>query len=120
MNSESDKQSISVIIPILAKMKLFQLYQRQCAWLGIHPIQSNKKFRLNWKMVIVYVFYLLNIMSNCVSMFVKASTFKEYTDYIYWLSVASCKTVSYTVMIYKTGKLFDYFEACDRIIEISK
>lgn len=68
----------------------------------------------------VYFFYLLNIISNCVSLFGKASTFKEYTDYIYWLSVASCKTVSYTVMIYKTRKLFEFFDACDRIIERRK
>lgn len=66
------------------------------------------------------MFYWLNIVFNFVSLFAKASTFKEYTDYIYWLAVSSCAIISYSVIIYKMDKLFDFFAVCDKIIEKSK
>lgn len=139
VNLKLVEQNLSVVISILekiceerkifygsrnltltAKMNLFQFYQKRCAALGLRPIHSNEKFRLNRKIVVVYIFYWLNIIVNCVSLFGKASTFKQYTDYIYWLAVSSCATISYTVLIYKLGNFFEFFDVCDKIIEKSK
>lgn len=133
MNSELVEQNIRAKILILikfkvkfstknrhltlpTKMKIIEIYQNLCAPLGIRPIQSSEKCRLNRKILMVYIFYGLNISFNVISVFVKANTFKEYTDYVYWLTVSCCTTLSYTVIILKMENLFEFFDVSDKII----
>lgn len=66
----------------IKKMKLFQLYQSLFALFGVHSVQSNENYFYNSKILIVYFYYWLNVIFNCLSLFCKANSFREYNDII--------------------------------------
>lgn len=101
-------------------MKLFQIVCNSFEVLGIHPRQLNQKYRLNVKILKIYVLYCINTILIGVSLFHNDHNFEEYADTIFRISLSILFTICYTIMIFKVRKFFSILDMCEKIIDKSK
>lgn len=101
-------------------MKHFQSVYNTFAILGIRPNQLQQKHLLNCKIFVVYIWYILIIVLECVSLFHRTYSFEEYTYIILTLAVAFVIITCYTLIIFNMTKLFQILDRCEKIIDKSK
>ena len=100
-------------------MKLFQEIQKKFAILGITKAQSIQKQPFNRKISWVYFMYAFTWVSCVAFLFKKANTFEEYTNNIYITSGATVVLFFFTIIIFKTAKIFEFIDFCGKIVHRS-
>ena len=92
-------------------MKLFQIIQKNFAFLGIRPIQP----RFNWRSVTIFHIFTLAITFSAVFLFFKANTFLEYAQNAYVTTTVFTVWIGFLSFLIQKQKLFqliDDFEKC--------
>lgn len=103
-----------------AKMKLFQITQKNLAILGIDRNQSTQKHPFNGRILLGFFLFGLFIILTSTFFFHEASSFREYTETIYTLSGTIACTVAFTSTIFKMKMLFNFIAMSENIVDISK
>lgn len=101
-------------------LKVFQMTQSNFATAGIDPGLINKSFPINGK--IFMDFLIIGSAINCTLVYVSrdANTFPEYTQSIYFGSLATLIFLTLMIIIHKMEQLFKFIDSCECLVnEIS-
>lgn len=98
-------------------MKLFRIIQKNFAILGITSAQSIQKHPFNRQIVLLYSIYGSTWISSVLFLFQKANTFEEYTNNIYITSAAAIVMFSFTIIVFKMSKLFEFVNNLGESVE---
>lgn len=94
-------------------MRILQTLQQKFAILGICSIEMyhNKN-----KLLIGFLIFGISTISHFVFPFGVANTFEEYTNSIYMTTMTLSLLTVYSIVIWKTGKIFQFIEGCEQTI----
>lgn len=104
----------------LSKLKIFQLCQKHFATIGISPNLVMQAYPINVKIFMAFVMNHVTIISNLVYVVREAKTFAEFTQSIYFISMALLIIFALMIIILKVDKLFELIENFDRMVNTSK
>lgn len=110
-----------LIAILIVKMKFLQSVQKHFATLGISSSQSNHKYPfINGKILMVYLGFLLGIISFCVFLILEVNNFQEYTETIFRITLLICMFITFMIVILKMGQLFRLIDDCEKLVDKSK
>lgn len=96
-------------------MKLFKLFRKKFARLGITSHQSKQSFRINRKILIALLSYGTNNTLNYAFIFNGGHSFVEYTDIVCMSATTTMIAINYTILLFKMEKYFEFIASCDKI-----
>ena len=95
-------------------MKLYQSNQDNLSSLGISSVEKS----FNRRMVKTYLIYgLSNISANLYLIF-EANNFLQYTNSVYVTTGLALIIIGFSIMIFKTSKLYQFMDDCDKLADI--
>lgn len=104
---------------IEGNMKIFKSVRVYFRMLGVdadHSIQSNP---FNAKNLLVFIVFILSIISNFVYILNYANSFEEYTNCINTVSTVFIGITVFGILVWKMRELFEFIQCLENAIQNS-
>lgn len=104
----------------LPDLKSFKTVQKAFAIIGIDRTLATQAYPFNWTILTGFLILGLAIISSSVYITNEAETFFNYTQSVYVVSIAILFSFLLLIQTVKVYQLFEYIDACDRLLNASK
>lgn len=102
-------------------MRFSQLTRESFALLGIDLDRAHQNCPFfNGRILPVYSFYWLTIISFCIFLRRETHDFREYIEVIFRTFLPIVIAICFTVIIFKMDELFEVFKSCGEIVDKSE
>lgn len=102
------------------KMRILKTLKRKFAILGICSIGTRQTYDKRNKLLIGFLIFGISSILHCVFLFGVAKTFEEYANSIYMTTMTISISAVYSIVVWKTEKLFQFIKGCEQIINESE
>lgn len=96
-------------------MKIFQILLKNCAAIGVIPVQNHQTHQFNMRNITVLFLHIPLFTSNFVYILLKAETFSDFIEYFYNCVSTITSMMSIAVVIVRMRELLRLilnFEKC--------
>lgn len=103
-----------------AKLKIFQVIQKNFLIIGISPKLATQSYPINGKLFLGFLTLTLALISACVFIFHEAETLVEYAQSSYMGSIATLVLGMLFITVFNVEKIFALINLVDRAVNTCK